>query len=235
MNMEHKPYGVYEKFLKRLCDIFCGMAAILVFWWLYLIVAVLVRVKLGGPVLFTQYRPGKNEKIFKMYKFRTMTNERDENGALLPDEQRLTRFGEFLRKTSLDELPEVFNILKGDMSVVGPRPQLVRDMIFMSEKERMRHSVRPGLSGLAQISGRNGISWEQKLSWDLVYIEKITFFNDLKIIFWTVVNALIKQDGITEENSATATDFGDYLLSQARISQEEYERTQAAAAGLLNG
>lgn len=235
MNMEHKPYGIYEKFLKRLCDIFCGLAALLVFWWLYLIVAVLVRVKLGGPVLFTQYRPGKNEKIFKMYKFRTMTNERDENGVLLPDEQRLTRFGKLLRKTSLDELPEVFNILKGDMSVIGPRPQLVRDMVFMSEKERMRHSVRPGLSGLAQVSGRNGISWEQKLSWDLVYIEKITFFNDLKIIFWTVVNALIRQDGITEENSATATDFGDYLLSEGRISQEEYDRKQAAAAGLLNG
>lgn len=235
MNMEHKPYGIYEKFLKRLCDIFCGLAAILVFWWLYLIVAVLVRVKLGGPVLFTQYRPGKNEKIFKMYKFRTMTNERDENGVLLPDEQRLTGFGKFLRKTSLDELPEVFNILKGDMSVIGPRPQLVRDMVFMSEKERMRHSVRPGLSGLAQVSGRNGISWEEKLSWDLVYIEKITFFNDLKIIFWTVVNALIKQDGITEEDSATATDFGDYLLSEGRISQEEYDRKQAAAAGLLKG
>lgn len=235
MNMEHKPYGIYEKFLKRLCDIFCGLAALLVFWWLYLIVAVLVRVKLGGPVLFTQYRPGKNEKIFKMYKFRTMTNERDENGVLLPDEQRLTRFWKLLRKTSLDELPEVFNILKGDMSVIGPRPQLVRDMVFMSEKERMRHSVRPGLSGLAQVNGRNGISWEQKLSWDLVYIEKITFFNDLKIIFWTVVNALIKQDGITEEDSATATDFGDYLLSEGRISQEEYDRKQAAAAGLLKG
>lgn len=235
MNMEHKPYGIYEKFLKRLCDIFCGLAALLVFWWLYLIVAVLVRVKLGGPVLFTQYRPGKNEKIFKMYKFRTMTNERDENGVLLPDEQRLTRFGKLLRKTSLDELPEVFNILKGDMSVIGPRPQLVRDMVFMSEKERMRHSVRPGLSGLAQVSGRNGISWEEKLSWDLVYIEKITFFNDLKIIFWTVVNALIKQDGITEEDSATATDFGDYLLSEGRISQEEYDRKQAAATGLLKG
>ena len=235
MNMEHKPYGIYEKFLKRLCDIFCGLAALLVFWWLYLIVAVLVRVKLGGPVHFTQYRPGKNEKIFKMYKFRTMTNERDENGVLLPDEQRLTRFGKLLRKTSLDELPEVFNILKGDMSVIGPRPQLVRDMVFMSEKERMRHSVRPGLSGLAQVSGRNGISWEEKLSWDLVYIEKITFFNDLKIIFWTVVNALIKQDGITEEDSATATDFGDYLLSEGTISQEEYDRKQAAAAGLLKG
>lgn len=235
MRMEHKPYGVYEKYLKRLCDIFCGLAAVLVFWWLYVIVAVLVRIKLGSPIIFTQYRPGKDEKIFRMYKFRTMTDQRDENGILLPDEQRLTRFGSLLRKTSLDELPEVFNILKGDMSVIGPRPQLVRDMVFMSDEERLRHSVRPGLSGLAQVSGRNEIPWEDKLFYDLVYIERITFFGDLKIIFQTIYGALIKQSGITEENQATATDLGDYLLRKGKVSQEEYDRKQAQAAGLLKG
>lgn len=150
---------LYERYIKRLLDIICALAALIVFGWLYIIVAILVRVKLGSPVLFTQPRPGKDEKIFKLYKFRTMTDARDENGKLLPDDVRLTKFGKALRSTSLDELPEAFNILKGDMSVIGPRPQLVRDMVFMTPEQRLRHTVRPGLSGLAQTRGRKSLAW----------------------------------------------------------------------------
>lgn len=223
----------YEKYVKRLLDIICALLAIICFCWLYAIVAVLVRVKLGSPVLFTQPRPGKNEKIFKMYKFRTMTDEREENGELLSDEIRLTAFGKWLRSTSLDELPEAFNILKGDMSIIGPRPQLVRDMVFMTDEQRKRHSVRPGLSGLAQVNGRNDIDWEDKLDWDLKYIEKITFLGDVKIIFQTVMKAFIKQEGITEGDMATAQDFGDYLLDKGKVSKEEYESRQIEAKGLL--
>ena len=185
--------------------------------------------KLGSPVLFTQPRPGKDEKIFKMYKFRSMTDERDENGALLPDEARLTKYGKWLRSTSLDELPEAFNILNGTMSVIGPRPQLVKDLVFMTPEQRMRHTAKPGLSGLAQVNGRNDISWEDKLSWDLKYIENITFIGDIKIIFATVGKAFIKHEGITEGDMATAEDFGDYLLSRGRIGKEEYDLKQAEA------
>jgi lipopolysaccharide/colanic/teichoic acid biosynthesis glycosyltransferase len=207
--------------------------AILVFWWLYLIVAILVRIKLGGPVLFKQDRPGKDEKIFKLYKFRTMTDARDENGELLPDEVRLTKFGKVLRATSLDELPELFNILKGEMSVVGPRPQLVRDMVFMTERQRMRHTVMPGLTGLAQVNGRNSISWEEKLEWDLKYIEKVSFLGDLRIVLQTVVKAFVKQEGITDGDMATAYDYGDWLLKMGRISREEYEEKQKEARKLI--
>lgn len=227
--------GFYEKSIKRIFDIVCSMLALLCFGWLYIIVATLVRVKLGSPVLFTQMRPGLidpktgKETIFKLYKFRSMTDERDDNGKLLPDEIRLTAFGKKLRNTSLDELPEVFNILKGDMSIVGPRPQLVKDMVFMTEEQRKRHRVRPGLSGLAQINGRNAIDWEDKLNWDLKYIEKITFLGDMKIIFQTVIKAFVKKEGITEENMATAEDFGDYLLSREKINQEIYEGKQEEA------
>ncbi|MCD8110590.1 MAG: sugar transferase, partial [Clostridiales bacterium] len=203
----------YARYTKRLLDIVCALAAIIVFCWLYVILAVLVKVKLGSPVLFTQERPGKDEKIFKLYKFRTMTDERDENGELLPDEVRLTKFGMWLRSTSLDELPEAFNILKGDMSVGGPRPQLIRDMAFMTEEQRQRHTVRPGLSGLAQVNGRNSISWEEKLAYDLVYInDSITLTGDVKIILQTVLKAFVIIVGITEDDMATAEDFGDYLL-----------------------
>ena len=225
---------LYEKYVKRIIDILCASLAIIVFSWLYVIVAVLVRVKLGSPVLFTQPRPGKDEKIFKMYKFRTMTDERDENGELLPDEIRLTKFGKWLRSTSLDELPEAFNILKGDMSIIGPRPQLVRDMVFMTEEQRQRHTVKPGLSGLAQVNGRNDIDWEDKLNWDLKYIKKITFVGDVKIIFQTVMKAFIKQEGITEGDMATAQDFGDYLLGKGEVSKEEYEQRQSQAKKILN-
>lgn len=230
-----KP-GFYEKYIKRLLDIVCALAALIVFCWLYIIVAVLVRVKLGSPVIFKQPRPGKGEKIFNLYKFRTMTDERDENGNLLPDEVRLTRFGKALRATSLDELPEAFNILKGDMSVIGPRPQLVRDMVFMTPEQRQRHSVRPGLSGLAQTRGRNAISWDGKLATDLEYIQHVTFLGDVKIIFDTVKQVFFKQKGLegSDVDEVELTDdFGDYLLKAGRVSENEYEEKQREARKLL--
>lgn len=231
-----KKQGIYERYIKRLLDIICALAALIVFGWLYIIVAVLVRVKLGSPVLFTQPRPGKDEKIFKLYKFRTMTDARDENGKLLPDDVRLTKFGKALRSTSLDELPEAFNILKGDMSVIGPRPQLVRDMVFMTPEQRLRHTVRPGLSGLAQTRGRNALSWDGKLETDLEYIQHVTFLGDLKIIFDTVKQVFFRQKGL--ENSDVdeveiTDDFGDYLLKAGRVSMEEYVEKQAEAKELL--
>lgn len=186
---------MYRKCFKRLIDILCALAAIIVFSWLYIIVAILVRIKLGSPVIFKQARPGKGEKIFNLYKFRTMTDERDENGALLPDKVRLTKFGRILRKTSLDELPEAFNILKGDMSVVGPRPLAVQYLPYYTEEERKRHGVRPGLSGLAQVNGRNDISWEEKFKYDVDYVNNISFLGDVKIIFKTVLK-VVKREGI---------------------------------------
>ena len=225
---------MYKKYIKRIVDILCALAAIIVFSWLYIIVAILVRVKLGSPVLFKQKRPGLNGKIFTLYKFRTMTDEKDENGNLLPDDIRLTKFGKLLRNTSLDELPEAFNILKGDMSVIGPRPQLVRDMVFFSDEQMMRQSVKPGLSGLAQIKGRNGITWEEKINYDLEYIKNITFLNDSKIIFLTVWTAFFKQEGISQEGMDTAEDFGDYLLRCEKISEEKYKEGQEKALELLS-
>lgn len=207
---KHKPYGIYERFFKRPIDILCALLALTVFCWLYAIVALLVRIKLGSPVIFKQKRPGKNEKIFNMYKFRTMTDERDENGELLPDEVRLTKFGRLLRKLSLDELPEAVNILKGDMSVVGPRPLLVKYLPYYNEKQRHRHDVRPGLSGYAQVHGRNAISWEEKFDLDIEYVNKITFCGDVKIIFQTVFKSFVKKEGISSETSATMEDFTDY-------------------------
>lgn len=204
---KHKPYGVYERFFKRPLDIICALLALTVFWWLYVIVAVLVRIKLGSPVIFKQARPGKNEKIFNLYKFRTMTDERDENGNLLSDEVRLTKFGKFLRKTSLDELPEAVNILKGDMSVVGPRPLLVEYLPRYNTKQKRRHEVRPGLSGYAQVHGRNAISWEEKFDLDVEYVDEITFAGDAKIVFMTVFKSFFKQEGISSDNSATMEVF----------------------------
>ncbi len=200
MNNQHKPYGPYEKYFKRVLDVFCGLAALLVFWWLYIIVAVLVRIKLGSPVLFKQERPGKNEEIFRLYKFRTMTDARDENGNLLPDEVRLTKFGRALRATSLDELPEVFNILKGEMSLVGPRPLTIQYLPYYSEEERHRHDVRPGLSGLAQVNGRNFIDWDHRLAFDVQYVKKITFMGDLRIILQTALKFVKKEDIAVDTN-----------------------------------
>ena len=200
MDNQHKPYGPYEKYFKRALDVFCGLAALLVFWWLYIIVAILVRIKLGSPVLFRQERPGKNEKVFRLYKFRTMTDARDENGNLLPDEVRLTKFGRALRATSLDELPEVFNILKGEMSVIGPRPLTIQYLPYYSEEERRRHDVRPGLSGLAQVNRRNFIDWDHRLALDVQYVKKITFLGDLRIILQTALKFVKKEDVAVDTN-----------------------------------
>lgn len=204
---KHKPYGVYERFLKRPIDILCALLALIVFCWLYAIIALLVRIKLGSPVVFKQERPGKDEKIFYLYKFRTMTDEKDKKGELLPDESRLTRFGKLLRKTSLDELLEAWNILKGDMSVVGPRPLLVEYLPRYNERQKHRHDVRPGLTGLAQVNGRNACSWEEKFDYDLQYVNKITFIGDLKIVFNTVFKAFFKKEGISSDTSVTMEKF----------------------------
>ena len=225
---------MYKKYVKRLADIVCALAALSVFCWLYAIVALLVRINLGSPIIFKQPRPGKDEKIFYLYKFRTMTDKRDANGNLLPDSERLTKFGKFIRATSLDELPEAINILKGDMSVVGPRPLLVRDMVFMTPEQRKRHTVSPGLTGLAQISGRNGITWEQKLSYDLEYIEKISFFKDVKIVLLTVWSAFVKHDGISQEGMDTAEDLGNWLLDNGAVDKEVYDAKVKEANELIN-
>lgn len=231
MDSKHRQ-GIYEKYFKRLFDIACSFAFLLIFWWLYIIIAVLVRVKLGTPIIFKQPRPGKDEKIFNIYKFRTMTDTKDENGNLLPDEMRLTRFGTWLRSTSLDELPEIWLILTGKMGCIGPRPLLIRDIIFMSDKHRTRHFVRPGLSGLAQVSGRNNIDWQERLDLDIKYINQITFLGDITIIVKTILKVL-KKEGITEHNMATAQDYGDYLLSRGKVSIEEYEKKQTQAEKML--
>lgn len=234
-----RKMGFYEKYVKRAIDIVCASAAIICFSPIYIGVAILVRFKLGSPVLFTQDRPGLigedgKETIFKMYKFRTMTDERDENGDLLPDEVRLTSFGKWLRSTSLDELPEAFNILNGTFSVCGPRPQLVRDLTFMTKEQRMRHTAKPGLSGLAQVNGRNAIKWEDKLAWDLKYIQNVSLVEDLGIILKTVKTAFINQEGITDGDMATAEDLGDYLLNNGKVSQEDYNNKQMEAKKILN-
>ena len=202
---KHRPYG-YEKYLKRPLDAVCVLAALILLWWLLAVVAVLVRVKLGSPVLFCQERPGKDEKIFKLFKFRTMTDERDEKGELLPDEVRLTKFGRLLRSTSLDELPELFNILKGDMSIVGPRPLLVKYLDRYSPEQHRRHEVRPGLTGYAQVHGRNAISWEEKFRLDVQYVDKITFWGDVRILIDTVM-AVLKHEGISSATSSTMEEF----------------------------
>lgn len=239
--MLKRKRGFYEKYIKRLLDIICALLAIVVFCWLYAIIAIVVRVKMGSPVLFKQPRPGLidpktgKERIFDMYKFRSMTDARDSKGNLLPDDQRLPKFGAWLRNSSLDELPEAFNILKGDMSVIGPRPQLVRDMVFMSDEQRMRHTAKPGLSGLAQVNGRNAVSWEEKLDWDLKYIKRITFLGDLKIVFDTVKVALIKHEGITDGENATALDYGDALLKEHKVTKEKYDALQTRARNILEG
>lgn len=197
---------IYRNYVKRLLDIVISSVVLVVLSPLYLVLALLVRIKLGSPVLFYQDRPGKDGEIFKMCKFRSMTEERDENGKLLPDEIRLTRFGKWLRSTSLDELPELLSILKGEMSLVGPRPLLVQYLPLYNERQRHRHDVRPGLTGLAQVNGRNAISWAQKFEYDVEYTEKLSFLLDLKIILKTVEN-VVKREGIASESSATMEYF----------------------------
>ena len=197
---------IYRKFFKRIIDMVCSLLGIIILSPIYLVVAVLVKTKLGSPVIFRQKRPGLNGKIFEMYKFRTMTDEKDASGNLLPDSVRLTSFGKWLRSTSLDELPELFNILKGDMSIVGPRPLLVSYLELYNDEQKKRHDVKPGLTGLAQVNGRNAISWEKKFSYDLKYINNITFLNDLKIILLTI-KKVFKRDGISSETSETMEAF----------------------------
>ena len=213
---KHKPYGVYERFFKRPLDILCALLALTVFCWLYAIVAILVRIRLGSPIIFKQNRPGKNEKIFTLYKFRTMTDEKDENGNLLPDEVRLTKFGRFLRKTSLDELPEAVNILKGDMSVVGPRPLLVTYLPYYSETEKHRHDVRPGLSGWAQIHGRNYVSWDERLALDIEYVNKITFSRDVSVVFNSFLQA-IKHEDIAVDTNSVEPNFAEERKSKKKL------------------
>ena len=224
---------LYRQFFKRFYDILLSGMALLVLSPILLILIIVGAIKMKGNPFFTQLRPGKNERIFKLIKFRTMTNEKDENGKLLPDEIRLTKYGEFLRSTSLDELPELINIFIGNMSIVGPRPQLVRDMVFMTEEQRKRHTVSPGLTGLAQCSGRNNMTWEQKFEYDLQYIKKISLWKDIGIILMTAFK-VFKRDGITEEGEATATDLGDYLLSKGEVTDEEYNKLQTEAKELLS-
>ena len=217
--MNHKPYGSYDKYFKRLLDIVCSLAAIIVFSWLYIILIILGAIFMRGNPFFTQERPGKDEKIFKLIKFRSMDNRKDKNGNLLPDEVRLNKYGQFLRKTSLDELPEAFNILKGDMSIIGPRPLLVSYLPWYTEEEKQRHDVRPGLSGLAQVNGRNSVTWEEKVSWDLKYVDRITFLGDVKIILDTVKKAFIKVEGVELNHEGNLANIRKKAVDEASVSK----------------
>ena len=218
--MEHKK-GIYEKYIKRMLDFILSLIALICLSPVLLIVSILVRTKLGSPIIFKQQRPGKNEKIFTLYKFRTMTDEKDENGKLLPDSQRLTKFGKFLRSTSLDELPELINIIKGDMAIVGPRPLLVQYLPYYTEEEKHRHDVRPGLTGLAQIKGRNLCSWDEKFQYDIKYINNITFINDIKIIISTIIK-VFKREGISQEGNATMENLIEYRNKEGVKNNEQY-------------
>lgn len=228
---------MYEKFFKRLLDFVLSFMALIVLSPILFILIIVGAIAMKGNPFFVQQRPGKKGKdgqeiIFSLLKFRTMNNKRDKDGNLLPDEVRLNGYGKFLRSTSLDELPELINILKGDMAIIGPRPQLVRDMVFMTEEERRRHSVRPGLSGLAQVSGRNNITWEKKFEYDLKYLEKITFLGDVELIFRTIGKVFI-QEGIADEGMATSMDLGTWLLLQGKVNQETYDAKQNEAKEML--
>ncbi|MDE6815808.1 MAG: sugar transferase [Lachnospiraceae bacterium] len=211
---------MYKNHIKRILDIFLSLCGILILSPVYLILWVLVRRKLGKPALFTQERPGRNEKIFRLYKFRSMTDERDENGLLLPDEVRLTRFGKILRSTSLDELPELFNILKGDMSLIGPRPLLVRYLPWYTERERHRHDVRPGLTGLAQVNGRNALGWEDRFAFDLEYVDNCSLFMDLKVLGMTV-GKVLRRSGTLSGADQTVADFDEYRRAQKEVQDND--------------
>ena len=230
---------MYAKFFKRVIDFTLSLMALLVLSPVLLVLAIIGAVAMKGNPFFTQLRPGKidkktgEERIFKLVKFRTMSNAKDKDGNLLPDDVRLNKYGRFLRSTSLDELPELWNILKGDMSIVGPRPQLVRDMVFMTSEERKRHTVRQGLTGLAQVNGRNNISWEKKFEYYIEYIENgIKFINDVKIDFMTVTKDFQRADTV-REGTVSDLDFGDYLLQKGEVTNEEYELRQKEAKELL--
>ena len=229
---------MYANFFKRVIDFTLSLIALLVLLVPMVILAIIGAIEMKGNPFFTQLRPGKinkktgEEKIFKLIKFRTMTNEKDKDGNLLPDDVRLNGYGKLLRKTSLDELPELLNILVGDMAIVGPRPQLVRDMVFMSEEQRVRHSVRPGLTGLAQVSGRNNITWEEKFNFDLEYMQKITFVGDMKIIFLTVAK-VFKAEDVVREGTSSDIDFGDWLLQEGKVDKTEYDEKQKQAKDII--
>lgn len=228
---------LYKQFFKRFLDIVLSGLAIIILSPFLLILSLLGLIFMKGNPFFVQVRPGKkkrggDEKLFKLIKFRTMSNKKDSSGNLLPDEQRLNGYGKFLRSTSLDELPELFNIFVGDMSIIGPRPQLVRDMVFMSEEQRHRHDVRPGLSGLAQVNGRNNITWEQKFEYDLQYIKKISLFGDIGLIFKTVFKVFKKSD-VVRDGTASDIDFGDWLLQENKVSQSDYSAKQKLANEIL--
>lgn len=210
---KHKPYGPYEKYFKRPLDFICGMLAVIVFCWLYLILIILGTIFMRGNPIFTQARPGKDGKIFKLIKFRSMDNRKDKDGNLLPDSVRLNKYGRFIRKTSLDELPEAFNIIKGDMSVIGPRPLAVQYLPYYNDTEKHRHDVRPGLSGWAQVNGRNGLQWEDRFAFDVEYVNKITFLGDVKIILLTVKKAL-KSEDIAVRGTGKTIDFDKYRRNQ---------------------
>ena len=229
---------MYKHFLKRVFDFFISLIALLVLSPILLILSVIGAIAMKGNPFFCQLRPGKKrkngeERIFKLIKFRTMSNAKDKDGNLLPDAERLNGYGKFLRSTSLDELPELLNILIGDMALVGPRPQLVRDMVFMTDEQRVRHSVRPGLTGLAQVSGRNNITWEQKFEYDLEYINNgITLFGDIKILFMTAFKVLKREDTV-REGTVSDIDFGDWLLENGSLSAAEYDEGQQKAKELM--
>ena len=227
---------LYKQFFKRFWDIVLSGLAIIVLSPLLIILTIIGLFAMKGNPFFTQKRPGKkdkngNERIFKLIKFRSMTNEKDKDGNLLPDDVRLNKYGKLLRSTSLDELPELFNILIGDMSIIGPRPQLVRDMVFMSDEQRHRHDVRPGLSGLAQVNGRNNITWEKKFEYDLKYIERITLFGDISLIFKTIFKVFKREDTV-REGTASDIDYGDWLLQEGIINQEYYDNKQGEAINI---
>lgn len=224
---------MYQRYVKRLLDILLSVAALIILSPVIGITALLVRLKLGSPVIFRQQRPGKDEKIFMMYKFRSMTNERDENGELLPNEKRLTKFGKLLRSTSLDELPELINIIKGEMSIIGPRPLPVIDLLFMTEEQRKRHMIAGGLTGLAQVNGRNCIKWENKFEFDLKYISDITFTGDFKI-FLKTITYVFSRKGINSEGMETSENFGDYLLRTNRIEKDMYSEIITQHKILIN-
>lgn len=229
---------IYENYLKRVMDFILSLIAIIVFFPLLVILSIIGLVAMKGNPFFCQPRPGKidkktsNEKIFKLIKFRTMSNEKDKEGNLLPDSLRLNSYGKFLRSTSLDELPSLINILNGDLSIVGPRPQLVRDMVFMNEDQRRRHLVRPGLTGLAQVNGRNNITWEQKFEYDLIYIKDISFMKDIKIILQTIEKVL-KCSDVVREGTVSDMDFGDWLLQKNKVTFDEYQQKQLKAKEIL--
>lgn len=227
---------LYKQFFKRYWDIFLSLLALSVFSWLFIILTIVGAIAMKGNPFFVQKRPGKKdkngkEKIFRLIKFRTMSNAKDKDGNLLPDDKRLNGYGKFLRSTSLDEFPEALNILIGDMSVIGPRPQLIKDLVFMNDEQRKRHNVRPGLSGLAQVNGRNNITWEQKFEYDLKYVNHISIWKDIGLIIKTIGKMFARSD-VTREGTDSDIDFGDWLLKESKITREEYNSILSEAKNI---